>query len=171
MRARLVSLLVLVTAIAVISLTSRSASSQPYYASGQPAAATAIVPYYASVFNPGAGQSAEDAKQIIALLKSIDTRLSHLEAKSGAGPVTVPLTKLDPFAVASTKCINCHTPGASDAKGGGFILFATDDPVQAFKPLSARDKAKIKEAVQNGFMPPPRTKITLSADEKKAFDW
>ena len=121
-----------------------------------------VVPYYGAAYG-GGGMSAADGKRVVELLESIDARLSRIETAGGIKPAA----KLDPLPVAKTKCAACHTQTVAEAKGGGFILFA-DDGATALKPLSAREKTRIKESVQSGTMPPAKP---LSASEKAAFDW
>lgn len=136
-------------------------------ACGRPATSTGpvVVPYYGATYG-GAGLSAADGKRIVELLESIDNRLEAIEAKTG-GPAAGLKKGPDLLAVAKHRCAGCHTPGKSEARGGGFILFA-DDAGGAMKPLSGREKARIKESVQGGTMP-PTTK--LSPAEKAAFEW
>lgn len=128
----------------------------------------AVVPAYGSKIEYATGQagvsSAADAKRMIELLESIDQRLAGIEAKT-VGPVAAKKGP-DLFAVARAKCAACHTPAKSEAKGGGFILFADDAP-GGLKPLSVREKARVKEAVQSGTMP-PNAKLTPA--ERSAFE-
>lgn len=126
----------------------------------------AVVPYYGATFGTPGGFSATDAKRVVELLESIDRRLEALEQRQAGGPV--PLKKVpDLLAVAKASCAACHTPAKADAVGGGFILFA-DDKAGALKPLSARERTRITEAVQSGTMPPVKK---LTPAEKSAFKW
>lgn len=144
-----------------------SPAGHAQYPAGQPA--TALVPYNGAAVDGKPSWTGDDVRRTIAFLKSIDERLAAIEA----GPARAPgaLTQLSPLKVATTSglCVNCHTPAATDAKGGGFVLF-TDDAGTAFRPLSARDKVKIKDAVESGQMPPP-AKGRLSPAEKAAFQF
>lgn len=134
-------------------------------ASGRPAHSTppVVVPYYGATYG-GGGITAADGKRIVELLQSIDDRLARAEAAAGGKAASV---RIDPFPVAKAKCASCHTPGQAEAKGGGFILFADNTPA-ALKPLSAREKKNIKDAVLGGTMPP---NAKLSAAEKAALEW
>lgn len=132
----------------VLAAARPGASSQPV-----------VVPYYGAAYGGGGG----DGKRVVELLESIDARLARLEAAGGIKPAA----KADPLPVARAKCAGCHTPAASEGKGGGFILFA-DDTAVTLKPLSARERTRIKESVQGGTMPPTKP---LGAADKAAFDW
>lgn len=122
-----------------------------------------VVPYYGAAYGQS-NTSQADNKRIIELLESIDRRMESLESRAG-GPLA--LKRPDPLPVAKSKCVACHTPGKAEAKGGGFILFA-DDAASALKPLNAREKNLVKQAIQSGAMPPQGK---LNAAEKAVFDW
>ena len=124
-------------------------------------AGAAVVPYYGAAYG-GAGLSAGDGKRIVELLESIDRRLEALEQRGGP-PVAQKAKGLDQLAVAKARCASCHSPANAEAKGGDFVLLTADG---ALKPLSGRERARIKEAVEGGAMPPNRK---LTADEKAAF--
>lgn len=127
----------------------------------------AVVPYYGATYGTPGGFSAADAKRVVELLESIDRRLEALEQRQAGGPV--PLRKApDLLGVAKAGCAACHTPAKADTAGGGFILFA-DEKAGALKPLSARERTRITEAVQSGTMPPGPKKLTPA--EKSAFKW
>lgn len=151
---------------ALVLAAARPAESTPP-AAQYPTAAPVVVPYYGAAYGQPGGFSPAEAKRVVELLESIDRRLEAIEAKQGApaaqkkGP--------DLFTVAKTNCAACHTPAKADAKGGGFILFADEQPT-ALKPLSGREKVRIVEAVRGGAMPPEGRK-KLTADEKAAFKW
>lgn len=150
---------VLFAAAALAVATARPARSDPPYHAAAPAAVQ--VPYYGAVYGQPGGFSAADAKRVVELLESIDKRLAVLETKAGPVAAKAP----DPAAVARARCAGCHVPKSAEAKGGGFILFA-DDKAGALKPLSARERARVREAVEGGTMPPNGK---LSPAERSAF--
>ena len=149
-------------AVVILSLFSRhAAEANP---PGPPA--SVVVPYNGASVGDKQPWTGDDVRRMLGLLKSMDERLGNIEAGPRAPGA---LTLIDPLKVATGTglCITCHTPTASEAKGGGFILFANDEGT-AFKPFSAREKVKIRDAVESGQMPPP-AKGKLSPGEKAAF--
>lgn len=131
--------------------------------------ATVIVPYNGASVDPKQPWSGDDVRRMLGYLKSMDERLANIESGPARAPGT--LTQLDPLKVATGPglCITCHTPSAAPIKGGDFALFANDEGT-GFKPFSAREKARIKDAVESGQMPPP-AKGKLSPAEKAAFQF
>lgn len=141
---RAVAAALFVAAAAVVA-GSPHAASQPYHAA---APAAVQVPYNAVVYGQPGALTKADVVRIIELLESIDRNTAPAAAKAvKAGP--------DKQAVARANCAACHTPAKADKAGGGFILFA-DDKASALKPLSARERTRVKEAVESGEMPPNR---------------
>lgn len=138
----------------------------PAYTPQNHSTAGVVVPFYAATYGEPGGFSKADAKRVLELLESIDRRLESVDQKTGAGPL--PIKKgLDLLTVAKTRCLSCHTEAKAEGKGGGFILFS-DETGSALKPLSSREKVRIKEAVQSGTMPPNRK---LDVEERAAFSW
>jgi len=125
-------------------------------------AGSVVVPYYGASYGPPNGFSSADAKRVVELLESIDRRLEALEQKGQKSAVVKP----DLLTVAKGRCLSCHSPSSADDRGGGFILLS-DDKGTALKPLSAREKNRVREAVQSGTMPPNRK---LDPAEKSAFE-
>lgn len=131
--------------------------------------ATVVVPYNGAQVGGKDAWTGDDVRRMLAYLKSMDERLERIES----GPARAPgaIVQLDPLKVATGPglCVNCHAPSVAAAKGGDFTLFANDEGT-AFKPFSAREKSKIKDAVESGQMPPP-AKGKLSPAEKAAFQF
>lgn len=153
-------LVLLLTAIALVMATDRSGHSNP-------PAVQAVVPYNGAVYNGPAGLTPEQARQLLARLESIDTKLDVLysidERLTGPAAKTAAAPKLQWNHVVLSKCASCH--GAKEPKGD-FILVNEDG--KAVKPLNAREWVKVAEAVESGHMPPP-AKGKLTPAEKAAF--
>ena len=151
--------LILIAAALVLS-TAHTSTSQPppTYPVPSVGGGTYVVPYYGATYS-GAGLSAADGREMASLLREIRDSLLRMERGVEASP------KLDVATVAQARCMGCHTPAKSEAKGGGFNLF--NDEKGTMKALSAAEKTKVKQAVASGAMP-PTTK--LSAAEKAAFE-
>lgn len=118
---------------------------------------TTTQPYYGATYG-GAGISAADAKKLIehtemslAEQKRTNELLEQLLQKLG-GEVKA-AAKLDKGKVAQAKCAGCHIPAAAEKKGGGFVLFASDDG-KTLNALSKRDSTNLRRLVTEGTMPP-----------------
>lgn len=150
---RAIAFLALLAVIAIVAI----AQSQPTPVTVQPAYGGA--PY--QLLGAQGPWSEKDARRAMALLESIDKRLAAIETQ------TPPKPRADILPIAKQRCAACHTPAKAEDKGGGFILFASD-LADVLKPLSAREKSRIKESVIGGTMPPNGK---LSQAEQSAFEW
>lgn len=147
----------------VLGTSARSHSTPPGAGySPQTYAAPVVVPYYGATYGGEQGATKAQASEMLDLLRKIEQN-----TRAGVGPQAAPKRGPELLAVAKQRCAACHTESKSEAKGGGFILFA-DETAKTLKPLSAREKSRVKEAVQGGTMPP---NAKLTADEKSAFAW
>ncbi|MBN9523689.1 hypothetical protein J0H58_35120 [bacterium] len=150
---RVVAALLFAAVAAVVAGSARPGASQP--GASQPGA----VPSQTAHYQPPVALSKADAARldrVIELLESIERNTAPARAVK-AGP--------DRPAVAKTRCAGCHTPAKADKAGGGFILFG-DDKATTLKPLSARERTRVKEAVESGAMPPDRA---LTPAERSAL--
>lgn len=164
MTSRYVSLILFGLAVVFI-LGSRPEA--PAYTPQNQSTVAVGVPFYAATYGEPGGFSKADARRVLELLESMDKRLDSIDQKTGTGGPLSVKKGLDLLTVAKSRCLNCHTESKAESKGGGFILFS-DETGSALKPLSSREKVRIKEAVQSGTMPPNKK---LDAEERSAFSW
>lgn len=150
----------------VLGLAGRSHSTPPAYAApayggGAP---------YLLLGQQQAGIQPSDAKRMLelqeAMLAEQQTTNRHLEVIAGklGAPVAQAAPKIDRAALLRQNCASCHRPG--NAKGDFVIV--NDDKGDALKFLSAAEKAKVTNRVQDGSMPPNKK---LTAAERAAVKW
>jgi hypothetical protein len=153
------SMIMLTSAILVMSGPAQSQQpTAPYPAKP---AVTAVVPYQGAVYGGNPGMAPDQVREMLGLLKSIDTRLESINRQLG-GEVAIASHTPTLASVASSKCVKCHS---ADKPKGDFIMFG---PEGALKPFSAREKAEMKKAVDTKHMPPPEAP-QLTAAERAAF--
>lgn len=113
--------------------------------------------------------ASSETREILDLLKGMDTRLRKLEG--GAPPSSnPPLGAAPPDSAAglramSTKCASCHEAKVSADKGGGLTLF--NGP--ALVALNDKQIRRILTVTGRGKMPPPKSGITLTDEEASAI--
>lgn len=131
-------------------------------ASGRPAAGqplSTVVPYYGAAYGPPGAWTVADVKRHLDLMEQIAANTAPRAAVKAPGP--------DLALAVRTHCAACHRPGSADAKGGGFVLLATDAADSPLRPLGTREKQRVKESVVSGDMPPNRK---LTPEQRSAFE-
>lgn len=155
-----------------------------------PTVATFIqIPYYTAVYVPsyappalavpapaapavGSASPGGDLREVLTLMRSLDTRLKRLEGPPPPNPnpavetkVPGPLDAAAGLRAMSTKCAKCHTDKTAADAGGGFIMFTGD----ALTALNDKQIRRILTRTGRGTMPPPKSGIVLSDEEAGAI--
>lgn len=160
--ARTIAAVVLTAGVVVLAARYPAAGQHAY----PPAATSAVVPYNVATYGPPGGATPADVRKGLELLASMDKRLEAIEGKLGGVKAASPGVEL--VAVAKKYCASCHTPAKAEKAGGGFELFR-DDAAERLRGFSPGERAKIKDVVQRGFMPPGERARPEGA-EKAAFE-
>lgn len=139
---------------------------KPVVYNGQP---SVTLPLYGAGMQPGQVPNQTQ-------LDRIEAKLDKLLKMAEAEPQPIPANQaegLTPLSSAAGKCFECHSPDTAERSGGGFKMFAPIEGGFGFAPLSDRQRQQIVKRVTTedpGFkMPPPKSKVQLTPEEKTAL--
>ena len=122
-----------------------------------------VFPLYQASYSPNYQQNSVDGFQLVAdEIKLLREEVARLKGAPNATEQQASFAQ-----VLTDSCLKCHAAAVAKDKGGDFTLIDKDNKLA---PLSVQEKARIKNRVTAGSMPPKSDKPLTDAEKKAVVE-